>query len=257
MDIIELPANSFYLVSYPRSGNTWMFYSLSMLLPVIRSEARSTFEFYPYLYGKAKKNTFFFRAEREIDMSRPLIIKSHESYDIYKQLYPPKKCIYVYRDGRDVLLSYFFFTKAFSNRDEMIIERIGKQKVLNTRTSKTVSFEPKEFTEFIRTHAAQWVSHVESWLKGKDVFLVKYEDLHRDFAEIITAVINYLGIKPVTSVSNVEKEYVSNFRQYFTNTNQNFFRRGIIGDWRNYFMKEHNRLFSEFAGDLLIKLAYK
>ena len=256
-EAVELPENAFYLISYPRSGNTWLLNSLIMLFGAIRSEARSSFDHYPYLYGKAEADSFYLKAEDELDMSRPLIIKSHDTYDVYEHLYPKKKCIYIYRDGRDVLLSFYFFRKAFSVNEETIFERIGNEKVLTARTSKAVKFEAEEFAEFLRKHASEWANHVEAWLNADDVFILSYEDLHHDFSGKLMEIIAYLGIEPVVSVVHVKKEYADDFRQLFSGDSRQFFRKGIIGDWQNYFTEEHSRIFSELAGDLLIKLGYE
>lgn len=35
------------------------------------------------------------------------------------------------------------------------------------------------------------------------------------------------------------------------------FRKGVMGDWRNYFTPEHKRAFKEVAGQLLIELGYE
>ena len=36
-----------------------------------------------------------------------------------------------------------------------------------------------------------------------------------------------------------------------------FLRKGIAGDWKNYFSKEANQVFNKFAGKELIKLGYE
>ena len=36
-----------------------------------------------------------------------------------------------------------------------------------------------------------------------------------------------------------------------------FFRKGVVGDWRNVFTERDKYVFKEEAGDLLIKLGYE
>jgi hypothetical protein len=36
-----------------------------------------------------------------------------------------------------------------------------------------------------------------------------------------------------------------------------FFRKGIAGDWRNVFTKQHKAIFKEYAGELLVELGYE
>ena len=39
--------------------------------------------------------------------------------------------------------------------------------------------------------------------------------------------------------------------------NNSFLRKGIVGDWKNYFNKESKKVFKEYAGRELIKLGYE
>jgi hypothetical protein len=247
--IDNIPNNSFYLASYPRSGNTWMIYSLSMLFSAIRAEARSQFQLYPFAYEL--NEDFYFRAESEIDKSRPLVMKTHETHDIYKRFYPFAKTLYIYRDGRDVLLSYYFYTRLFSDPNKVIYERLGKKQELAAKTTKTVHFEPNEFADFIKVHGLEWANHVKFWLSDPAVFSFRYEDLHRDFAKVLKNIAEYLDIRPSRTIAEVEEEYVKEFKKNFTNDNQSFFRKGCRGDWKNYFNEEHVRLYSECAGALV------
>ncbi len=256
MDIIELPPKSFYLASYPRSGNTWLMYSLSMLFSAIRAEARSSFELYPYVYGREDQDSFYFRTEYTIDKFRPLIIKTHESYDTYKKLYPPRKCLYIYRDGRDVLLSFYFYHKMFADKHSIVYEQIGTKQEVTTRTVKPVNFNSEEFSDFLRNHTYEWANHVSLWHEGEDVFPLSYENLYHNYDKVLSEIIAYLGIEPIKGIAEVAEEYVNKFRQHFNSSNQSFFRKGIIGDWKNYFTEEHRRLFLEAGGEVLIKLGY-
>ncbi|MFX0201327.1 MAG: sulfotransferase domain-containing protein, partial [Candidatus Hodarchaeota archaeon] len=254
---ILLPKNAFYLVSYPRSGNTWLLYSLSMLFKAIRSVARAEFELYPYLYGRVVSDGFYLKSENEIDMSRPLIIKSHETQDIYERLYPKAKCIYIYRDGRDALLSFYFFKKAFSVKEQTILERIGKMQDLASRTSRRVDFDADEFAVFLEKHTPKWANHVKEWLKVDSILAVSYEDLSRCFEGMLREITAYLGIVPSVSISDVKKEYVDGYRSSFSGDSRHFFRKGIVGDWKNYFTEAHVRIFLESGGDLNVKLGYE
>lgn len=192
-----------------------------------------------------------------MDMSLPLIIKTHEAQDIYKLLYPTKKCIYVYRDGRDLLLSYYFYTKMFSSPTDVIIEPIGKRHDLASRTTKPIEFDRSELSDFLQAHSFEWASHVTSWLKDKEIYGVRYEALHNGFTEMLNDIANYLAIQPVVSFDSVQQEYVNEFRKYFLNNNQQFFRKGIIGDWHNYYTKHHIAIITEIAGDILKGVGYQ
>lgn len=254
---VELPQDAFYLVSYPRSGNTWLLNSLVMLFGAIRSEARSSFRHYPFLYGTPGPDHFYLRAEDRLDMSRPLVIKSHEGREVHQRLYPWRKCLYLYRDPRDTLLSYHFYMKAFSTEEDVVFDRIGGEGVLTAKTEQSISFDDEEFMEFVLKHASEWAAHVEAWLAVDDVFTLSYEELHHDFLDKLAAIAAYLNIEPVVGLAEVEKEYVHGFRRFLTGDARQFFRKGVVGDWRNWFSAEHANVVAEAAGDLLVTLGYE
>jgi LPS sulfotransferase NodH len=254
---VQLPQHAFYLVSYPRSGNTWLLNSLVMLFGAMRSEARSSFRHYPVLYGTPRSDRFYLRAEDRVDMARPLVIKSHEEYEVHQRLYPRRKCLYLYRDPRDTLLSYYFYMKAFRTDEDVVFERIGGEGVLTAKTEQTISFDSEEFMDFLLKHASEWAAHVEAWLAAGGVFTLSYEELHRDFVDKLAAIAAYLDIQPVVELAKVEKEYVHQFRRFLTGDARQFFRKGIVGDWRNWFSEEHVGVVAAATGDLLVRLGYE
>ena len=246
----EFPKQSFYLFSYPRSGNTWLILSLEMLLHAARAEARSEFDLWTHVYGEKGADTFWLKTEDALDMERPLIIKSHETYDAYKTLYPKNKCVYIYRDGRDVMLSYYFYTKIFANKEKVVIEAVGDKQVLEARTTDAVNFDETEFADFLNQHVLEWAKHVNGWLNAPNAYILTYEGLHQDFKGKLTEIVDYLKIKPYVDVSEVEQDYVNSFKELFTGDNRRFFRKGVVGDWKNYFTENHVKIFSDLTKNL-------
>jgi hypothetical protein len=104
-DFAVYPDDTF-VVSYPRSGNTWTRFLIANLI-------------YP------EKNVGFTNIEKLIpDTSsqsnralkstpRPRIIKSHEYFD-----HRYRKVIYIVRDPRDVALSYYDFQRKYMQIDD-------------------------------------------------------------------------------------------------------------------------------------------
>ena len=86
-----------FLVSFPRSGNTWTRFLVCNLInpddPVNFAQLESRI---PEIYDVTDRNLRAF--------PRPRIIKSHECFDPRY-----KKIIYIVRDPRDVLISYYEF----------------------------------------------------------------------------------------------------------------------------------------------------
>jgi len=89
-------------------------------------------------------------------------------------------------------------------------------------------------------------------------YLVRFEDLvgpqgggrREKQLEEITHIARHIGW-PLTS-SQVEE-----IAQRLFYTGSATFRKGTIGDWRNYFKDVHKQVFKEIAGDLLVELGYE
>jgi len=86
-----------YLVSYPKSGNTWIrFLVANLVYPEKNPDFSNIDNLVPDPEGMSK---------RDLDRApRPRILKSHLSFD---PRFP--KVLYVVRDPRDVVLSYYHF----------------------------------------------------------------------------------------------------------------------------------------------------
>ena len=88
-----------FLVSYPKSGNTWLRFLLAYCLFDIepgRVNFHNIENFIPDMYVNWPNR----------NLARPRIIKSHEKFT---KNYP--RVIYLYRDGRDVMVSYYYHSR--------------------------------------------------------------------------------------------------------------------------------------------------
>src|SRR5438874_11952371 len=98
---IRIRPDDTFIVSYPRSGNTWIRFLIANLLhPEIEVGFANIDTFVPdtaALSSRALKRT-----------PRPRVLKSHQYFD---HRYP--KVIYIVRDARDVALSYYQFHRKY------------------------------------------------------------------------------------------------------------------------------------------------
>ena len=85
-----------FIVSYPRSGNTWMRFLVGELVFQKEIDFHNLRELIPDIYIYGCTHSFL------ESLNRPRYIKSHEPYD---PRYP--KVIYLVRDPRDVAISYY------------------------------------------------------------------------------------------------------------------------------------------------------
>ena len=160
-----------FIVSYPKSGNTWMRFLIANLL---YPEEPTTFANVDSRIPEAEQLT-----KRELDrMRRPRIMKTHQYLDLR---YP--RVIYIVRDPRDVVVSeYHFFRKREWIEDNFPIEQFV-DRFLAGKTSDYGS----------------WEEHVISWIatRGRHTrfLLLRYEDMLADTVGNFARVASFLDIR--------------------------------------------------------------
>jgi hypothetical protein len=162
-----------FLVSYPKSGNTWTrFLIANLVYPEKNPDFANINALLPDPEEMSKKNL-----ERA---TRPRILKSHQYFD---PRYP--KVIYVVRDPRDVVLSeYHFDIKRRAIADDFPVPRFVSRFVRG---------------ELNHPHGT-WGENVASWLytrRGNPTFLlVQYENLQSQPMDEMARIARFLGISP-------------------------------------------------------------
>lgn len=159
-----------WLVSYPRSGNTWVRFLLTNLLDSIESATFATIEECTpdiYLHG-----------DRELRKeSRPRLLKSHEHFDARYG-----RVAYIVRDPRDVAVSYFRFL--------VKIRRLADSFSLDDFVERFIGSGWDTF--------GTWGSHVGGWLGGREndssFLLIRYEDIHAEPTRRLLELAAFLGI---------------------------------------------------------------
>ena len=98
-EALKIFFDDIFLVSYPKSGNTWVRFLLANLLKEGDEliDFKSAIKYVPEIG---------IHNDELVNLKRPRIIKSHE---LYNAKYP--KVVYIVRDPRDVYVSYFHYLK--------------------------------------------------------------------------------------------------------------------------------------------------
>lgn len=97
----KIRKDDIFLVSYPKSGNTWLRFLFGNLIYEEGVNFTNIISKIPDIYTSSKQ---------ELDsIKSPRIIKSHEPF-----LKCFQKVIYIYRDPKDVVVSYYFWFKKFN-----------------------------------------------------------------------------------------------------------------------------------------------
>src|SRR5215469_1823019 len=161
-----------FVVSYPRSGNTWTRFLVANLVYPDRNVSFANIE--KLIPETLQSNRTLKRT------ARPRFIKSHEYLDLR---YP--RTIYIVRDPRDVVLStYNFRRKCRDIEDDFPLGQFVDDFIAGRPVSGW----------------GTWAENVASWIfarRQNDSFLLlRYEDMIKDPASEMARVAVFLGIEP-------------------------------------------------------------
>jgi Sulfotransferase domain len=169
-ELVILPDDTF-LVSYPKSGNTWVRVLIANLLsPQKPADFRAINRLVPDPSSETKRHF--------MNMPRPRVIKSHFVFD---PRYP--RVIYIVRDPRDVAISEYHYQRKTRNIDDGY--------PLEDYVCRFI--EGKTYPE-----NGSWGEHVTGWLSARDedarFLLLRYERLLSDTVEELGRIASFLNI---------------------------------------------------------------
>jgi hypothetical protein len=162
-----------YVVSYPRSGTTWMQLMLHRLAGRDDLDFTHISEVSPWFERSLAIGTMT-AADFET-FPAPRIMKSHLPYGWLPR---PARYIYLWRDGRDVAVSYYHFYRShLGYRDDF------------------ASF----FQRFLRGELQyrSWFDHVAGWTARpatRDVLVVRYEEMLAGRSAVLRRVAAHLNL---------------------------------------------------------------
>jgi hypothetical protein len=159
--------------------------------------------------------------------------------------------IVIYRDLRDVAVSYCFYVRKTPWHPEFsIYSRISVQEGM---------------AHFGRTLLPQYAEWIRSWHRHRDPDLgieIRYEDLLCNTTQWLTQAAIHFGLHPSEEmVKNIAEsnsfKRLSGGRNQGEQRAQSFFRKGIAGDWINHFTPELKKLYKDKIGAFLVELGYE
>lgn len=244
-DVTVLPDDR-WLVSYPRSGNTW----LSFLLTNLEHDTPTTFA-----NLERRCPDIYANGERELrGIQSPRLLKSHEYFDPRY-----RRVLYLVRDPRDVAASYLrFLVKLRQFRD---LDDVG---------------------EFMRGYLdgdldsyGTWAENVGSWLGARrddaDFRIVRYEDLHANTVEELARAAEFLGVdageaelrraidlsapERMRRLEQTEAPLVPELKE--TRLDVPFVGDAAVGSGRTLLSDEHQHAIAARWGDVMSQLGYE
>lgn len=188
--LIILPDDVF-LVSFPKSGNTWTRFLLANLK---YPDQPATFANIHRLIPDPSRTS-----KRDFEsMRRPRIIKSHDCFD---PRFP--KVVYIVRDPRDVTVSQYFYHRK--------LRKIGDDSPIELFVTRFLAGKTCPH--------GSWGENVATWLATREhdprFLLLRYEDMLADTRHELTKVADFLGFtaSPQHIATAVERSSVSRMRK--------------------------------------------
>jgi hypothetical protein len=224
------PMRLIHVVEYPKCGGTWM----------------------------ARLLRTYFGVEREFGHTR--IARMHsviQEHCLYRRRYV--RPVVVVRDPRDVWVSFFFHEARYGPSAPLL-------KAFGFDSTAPHSRNLDAYVRFKMAHPAEsepgfsYESFVDAWIGRPHITVVHYEDMHKDAAGELSRVLRATGIDPdprrVASSVESNSFFAITGRQAGSEDISSHKRKGIVGDWRNYFTPELAGFVLDRQRGLLRKLGY-
>ncbi|XP_054477268.1 amine sulfotransferase-like isoform X2 [Anoplopoma fimbria] len=207
---LEIRDSDVFVVTYPKSGTIWM----QQIVLLLEAKGDLT------AISKLSKNS-------------------------NADLIPWIEVIYVARNPKDVIVSYFYFHKLAN--------------MLET---------PKDFDDFFEkfmrgnVFGCSWFEHIKMWHSHQDdmnMLFITYEEMIQDLHSVVERIALFLGkeltdeqmanVVKHSTFNNMKKIPQANYEQVpgelLSHHQGRFMRKGTIGDWKNHFTVAQNEMFDE------------
>jgi hypothetical protein len=188
------------------------------------------------------------------------------------EIYPEARVIHIIRDGRDQAVSFIHQQGNRAKRGRT--HRLSPEELARGEAYRR---SPQELSETgegmfaektLRKAAQNWDLRVGRAIEdgpalfGDRYAEVRYEDLLEHPHQEVGRLLAFLGVDTEGKlvercVSSASFEKLSKGRERGQEDPSSFYRKGVAGDWKNYFTEEDRRIFKEEAGELLIRLGYE
>nr|XP_060609207.1 amine sulfotransferase-like [Anolis sagrei ordinatus] len=255
LEDFEIRDSDIFQVAFPRSGTIWTQNILSLIFHEGHRNGTEDMDLadrVPWLEYNVRKMDY-------VNRPSPRLFTIHLPYYL-----APKgikngrgKIIYVARNPKDVLVSYYHFSRVSVLLEEVedfdiIMDRFLAGKVIGDL----------------------WLDHVEGWSAQRDhlnILFLMYEEMKKDLRGCVMKICNFLGkrltkeeIDDIVDKASFDKMSMDP-RSNYTDMNDNFLdlskgrfmRKGTIGDWKNTMTVAQNERFDTVFKERMEKLPFK
>jgi Sulfotransferase domain len=255
-----LRSTDVFLVGHPKSGNTWLAYLLAILQQEGDADRRVTVanlgRFVPTIHG------------RDLDilehrnLSEPRVFRNE--FPNFPERYP--KTLYVVRDPRSVLVSYYHHYKIVTGDQDTVLDEFVDRYLTD---GCILTWETLE----------RWDVQVREWLqrsRDSNVIIVTYEEMHRDRRHALQRVATFCGLTPSKEALDVTVErggfeamrseeqregaeaYLDQGGETYREkrVQRSFYRKGRINSWKTELSRDSRSAIEREFGPEMKTLGY-
>ena len=228
-----------WIASYPKTGSLWT----AQIVRLIRNNGVQDDTVLSTVAQMLEYTDLNFKSDLPMEqMPRPRAFRSHFPYDKFPTSSPPhsmpSKFIYVMRNPKDVVVSYFKFLK------------LGW-------------FKDLEWDQFLNLFMAghqpfgDYFDHILSWWAHRDspnILFMKYEDMKKDLPQAVSKIASFLEvdlspdivqkIAELTTFEKMKADNTANFSWFKQLDDKQgkpeYLRKGKVGDWVTHLSAEQS-----------------
>ncbi|XP_077359111.1 sulfotransferase 1 family member D1-like [Festucalex cinctus] len=237
------------VASYPKSGTTWIQEIVDLLLHNGDAEScrrASIIKRNPFLEAPAHLCQRTGVALLK-EMDPPRVMKTHLPFQLVPVGFWENKCktIYVARNAKDTLVSYYYFQQ------------------MNLSGPEPGPWEGY-IQKFMRGQLGwgSWYDHVKGYWEEREkrnILFLFYEDMKENPRREVEQIMKYLDLSlsddvisrivELTTFENMKENPMVNYtfipKTVFDQSISRFMRKGDVGDWKNYLTAEQSAEFDE------------
>ncbi|XP_038196732.1 amine sulfotransferase-like [Arvicola amphibius] len=242
MEDFEIRDDDVFLVTYPKSGTIWTQQILSLIYfdgHRNSTENIETMDRVPFFEYNIHNLDY-------VNMPSPRIFASHLPYYLVPKGLKSKKTkiIYIYRNPKDVLISFFHFSNW----------------VATLEATETLEHYLEKFLDG-KVVGSRWFDHIRGWYEHRhdfNIMFLSYEDMKKDLRGSVLKICSFLekelGEEDVDAVvrqatfQNMKSDPRANYgniinKEIGARSNGYFLRKGTIGDWKHHLTVKQNERF--------------
>ncbi len=231
-----------WIVTYPKAGTTWTQNIVKLIRRKGEKDGVQLLQSVPWAEANSDQNIDLFRVNLST-LPKPRTFKSHLPYDLLpcgKPSTTPCKYIYVARNPKDAVVSFFFHYIRISVRKDAILDW--------DIFFRNYIYGNVEFGNFF-DHVLSWWPH-----RNEDnVLFLMFEDMKKDPRAAITRIATFIGagisdevidkVVAETCFDSMKKDETANYSAIdflVKPGSTTFMRKGEVGDWRNHLKPEQS-----------------